>query len=106
MAGPGLLAYIIRSKFSDYLPLYRCKTFLSGQGFEISRATQSIWCGDVADLVTPLYALMGERVRHRIGFLRTKLGSGTVAVGPAWRLPVHLLLPITRWHLIPDEMCW
>ena len=33
------------------------------QGFEISRATQSVWCGDVADLVEPLYELMAGRVR-------------------------------------------
>ena len=59
MAGPGLLAYIIASKFSDYLPLYRLEDIFERQGFEISRATQSTWCGDVADLVEPLYELMG-----------------------------------------------
>jgi transposase len=64
MAGPGLLAYIVTSKFSDYLPLYRLEDIFERQGFEISRATQSIWCGDVADLVEPLYKLMAERVRQ------------------------------------------
>jgi transposase len=64
MAGPGLLAYIVSSKFSDYLPLYRLENIFERQGFEISRATQSIWCGDVADLVAPLYELMAERVRQ------------------------------------------
>jgi transposase len=33
------------------------------QGFEISRATQSVWCGDIADLAEPLCELMAERVR-------------------------------------------
>src|ERR1700727_1951455 len=64
MAGPGLLAYIVTSKFSDYLPLYRLEDIFERQGFEISRATQSIWCGDVADLVEPLYELMAERIRQ------------------------------------------
>jgi len=64
MAGPGLLAYIVTSKFSDYLPLYRLENIFERQGFEISRATQSIWCGDVADLVESLYELMGDRVRQ------------------------------------------
>jgi transposase len=64
MAGPGLLAYIVTSKFSDYLPLYRLEDIFERQGFEISRATQSIWCGDIADLVEPLYELMAERVRQ------------------------------------------
>jgi transposase len=63
MAGPGLLAYIVTSKFADYLPLYRLEDIFQRQGFEISRATQSIWCGDVADLVEPLYELMADRVR-------------------------------------------
>jgi transposase len=64
MAGPGLLAYIITSKFSDYLPLYRLEDIFERQGFEISRATQCIWCGDVADLAEPLYELMASRVRQ------------------------------------------
>lgn len=63
LAGPGLLAYIVTSKFSDYLPLYRLEDIFQRQGFEISRATQSIWCGDVAGLVEPLYELMAGRVR-------------------------------------------
>jgi transposase len=63
LAGPGLLSYIVTSKFADYLPLYRLEDIFARQGFEISRATQSVWCGDVADLVEPLVALMAERVR-------------------------------------------
>ena len=63
LAGPGLLAYIVSSKFADYVPLYRLEDVFTRQGFEISRATQSVWCGDVADLVEPLYELMADRVR-------------------------------------------
>ena len=62
-AGPGLLAYIVTSKYADYLPLYRLEDLFERQGFEISRATQSVWCGDVADVAEPLYELMAERVR-------------------------------------------
>ena len=43
--------------------MYRLEDIFERQGFEISRATQSVWCGDVADLVEPLYELMAERVR-------------------------------------------
>ena len=63
LAGPGLLAYIVTSKYAEYLPLYGLEEVFARQGFEISRATQSIWCGDVADRVEPLYELMAERVR-------------------------------------------
>lgn len=63
LAGPGLLAYIVTSKFADYLPLYRLEDVFERQGLEIARATQSVWCGDVADLVEPLYELMASEVR-------------------------------------------
>jgi transposase len=52
-AGPGLLAYIVTSKFADYLPLCRLEDIFERQGFAISRATQSVWCGNAADLVEP-----------------------------------------------------
>ncbi len=69
MAGPGLLAYVVISKFSDYLPLYRLQNIFERNGFEINRATQSVWCGDAADLLRPLYDLMVRRVlqSHVIG---------------------------------------
>ena len=62
-AGPGLLSYIVTGKFADYLPLYRLEDIFARQGFESSRATQSVRCGDVADLAEPLYELMGDKVR-------------------------------------------
>jgi transposase len=69
MAGPGLLAYVVTSKFADYLPLYRLEGIFQRNGFEIGRATQSVWCGDVADLVRPVYDLMVRRVlaSHVVG---------------------------------------
>jgi len=62
MAGPGLLAYVATSKFADYLPLYRLQNIFERNGFEIDRATQSLWCRDVADIIKPLYDLMVQRV--------------------------------------------
>jgi transposase len=89
MAGPGLLAFIVTSKFSDYLPLYRLEDIFARQGFEISRATQSVWCGDVADLVEPLYELMAERVRasHVVATddtIMPMLGSGKTSNARMW----------------------
>ena len=62
MAGPGLLAYVVTSKYSDYLPLYRLQSIFQRNGLELDRATLCVWCGDVADLVRPLYRLMVDRV--------------------------------------------
>lgn len=38
-------------------------------GCEVSRATMSVWCDDMADLIVPLYGLMAARVRqaHVVG---------------------------------------
>ncbi len=55
---------LLPANFADYLPLYRLEDIFERQGFEISRATQSVWCGDVADVVEPLYRRMAERVRQ------------------------------------------
>lgn len=63
LAGPGLLAYIATSKFADYMPLYRLDDIFARQGFRISRATQSVWCGWMGDRFERLWELMGERVR-------------------------------------------
>ncbi|MCX5659752.1 MAG: IS66 family transposase, partial [Planctomycetota bacterium] len=62
MAGPGLLAYVVTSKYADYLPLYRLENICARNGFEIDRSTMCVWAGDVADLVRPLYDRMVQRV--------------------------------------------
>lgn len=62
MAGPGLLAYVITSKYADYLPLYRLENIFERNGLEISRSTQCIWCRDVAEMLQPLYRRMIQRI--------------------------------------------
>lgn len=62
LPGPGLLAYVVTSKFSDYLPLYRLESIFERNGLEIDRATLSVWCRDVAEITRPLYDLMVRRV--------------------------------------------
>ena len=64
MAGPGLLAYMVTSKFADFLPLYRLENIFELIGCAISRSTLSVWCGDIADLIAPLYERMADRVRQ------------------------------------------
>jgi transposase len=62
MAGPGLLAYVVTSKYADYLPLYRLEGIFARQGLELDRSTLCVWAADVADLLDPLYRRMKERV--------------------------------------------
>lgn len=62
LPGPGLLAFVVTAKFADYLPLYRLESIFARSGFEIDRATMSIWCRDVAEIIKPLYDLMIQRL--------------------------------------------
>ena len=49
MAGPGLLAHVLVSKYSDHLPLYRQEEIYERQGVELDRATLADWVGGVAN---------------------------------------------------------
>lgn len=62
LPGPGLLSFVVTSKFADYLPLYRLEDLFARSGVEIGRATMSVWCRDVAELLKPLYDRMVRRV--------------------------------------------
>ena len=61
MPGPGLLAYVVTAKFSDYLPLHRLQHIFARQGFELDRSTMCLWMADVARLLRPIY----DRMVHR-----------------------------------------
>jgi transposase len=62
LAGPGLLAQIITSKYSDHLPLNRQENILHRNGVHVSRSTQCDWMRSCADLLGPLYQLMFSEV--------------------------------------------
>jgi transposase len=62
LPGPGLLAYVVTSKFADYVPLHRLENIFAREGFELDRSTMCIWMADVARLVRPLYDRMVQRV--------------------------------------------
>jgi len=63
MAGPGLIAWIVTSKYSDYLPVYRIENILGRSGLDIARSTMHLWCADVAEILSPVYLWMCDRVR-------------------------------------------
>ena len=43
MAGPGLLAHVLVSKYSDHLPLYRQSEIYAREGVELDRSTLADW---------------------------------------------------------------
>ena len=54
MAGPGLLAYILTSKFDDHVPLYRQHEIFERMGADIPDATLVDWCGAAMRTMAPL----------------------------------------------------
>jgi len=62
MAGPGLLAHILVSKYCDHLPLYRQSQIYARQGVELERSTMAEWVGQVFELVDPLIESLGRYV--------------------------------------------
>ncbi|MFM0036039.1 IS66 family transposase [Paraburkholderia strydomiana] len=54
MAGPGLLAHVLVSKFADHLPLYRQSVMYAREGVELDRSLLAKWVGHSAALLQPL----------------------------------------------------
>ena len=62
LAGPGLLAHVLVSKYCDHLPLHRQEAIMQRYGITLSRGTMSDWVRDCAKLLQPLYELMRKSV--------------------------------------------
>ena len=63
LAGPGLLAHVIVSKFSDHLAsCIRQSEIYARQGVEISRSTLAGWVGAASDLLGPLVDAIQKHV--------------------------------------------
>jgi transposase len=62
IAGPGLVAEVLVSKFGDHLPLYRLEDILARAGVYLARSTLCDWVKYAAGLFRPLYELQRERV--------------------------------------------
>jgi len=54
LAGPGLLAHVLVSKYADHLPLYRQSEIYAREGVDLDRSTLAGWVGATSDLLAPL----------------------------------------------------
>ena len=54
MVGPGLLAHILVSKYSDHIPLYRQSEIYARQGVPLDRSLMAQWVGNIQALLRPL----------------------------------------------------
>jgi len=62
LAGPGLLAHVLVSKYCDHLPLYRQSEIYAREGVELDRATLADWVGGASQLLTPLVEALRRHV--------------------------------------------
>lgn len=62
MAGAGLLAHVLVSKFDDHLPLYRQNEIFARLGADIPDSTLVDWCGRACLVLAPL----AERIATKI----------------------------------------
>jgi transposase len=54
LAGPGLLAHVLVSKYADHLPLYRQAGIYERSGLDLDRSTLADWVGESSHLLAPL----------------------------------------------------
>src|SRR6266481_6689360 len=62
VAGPGLLAHVLVSKFGDHLPLYRQSEIYARQGVELDRSTLADWVCGTSQLFEPLVEALRRHV--------------------------------------------
>ncbi len=62
IAGPGLLAHVLVSKYGDHCPLYRQSEIYAREGVELDRSTLADWVGGTSRLLAPLVEALRRHV--------------------------------------------
>src|ERR1700761_4210403 len=62
LAGPGLLAHVLVSKYADHLPLYRQSQIFIRSGIDLDRSTLADWVGGAHELLAPLVDALANHV--------------------------------------------
>jgi len=62
LAGPGLLAHVLVSKYADHQPLYRQAEIYAREGVDLDRSTLSGWVGATSELLAPLVDAVRDHV--------------------------------------------
>ncbi|BBQ02415.1 transposase (plasmid) [Burkholderia sp. SFA1] len=62
LAGPGLLAHVLVSKFADHVPLYRQSVIYAREGVALDRSLLAKWVGHAATLLQPLVETLRAHV--------------------------------------------
>jgi len=116
LAEPGLLAYVLASKFSDHLPLNRIRRILARHGVEFASSTLCDWVDQTAGLLEPIaeqvyrdvlsrYVVGMDETGIRIVFDRKNKKNGTRR-GKIWvyrGLPGEVFYTISETKAHADE---
>ncbi len=62
-AGPGLLAWVVTSKFLDHIPLYRQESIAAREGVTLARSTLAGWVGKIGVALSPLSVRLADKLR-------------------------------------------
>jgi transposase len=62
LAGAGLLAHVLVSKYCDHQPLYRQSEIYAREGVELDRSTLAGWVGATSQLVAPVVEALRQHV--------------------------------------------
>jgi transposase len=62
LAGAGLLAHVLVSKYADHLPLYRQSGIFAREGIDLDRSTLADWVGGASELLRPLIETLSRYV--------------------------------------------
>lgn len=113
MAAPGLLAYLLVSKFSDHLPFYRQQgIFAERHGVFITRQQMVLWMKQGVSLLEGIVKCIKEEVRKSpyvqvdetpINYLDP--GMGRCSKGYLWTGHVPKVCVVFEWHASRASAC-
>ena len=116
LAGPGLLAHVLVSKFVDHLPLYRQSEIYAREGVDLERSTLADWVGQSSQLLRPLINALNRHVMsgHKIHADDTPIsalapGTGKTKTARLWTYvrddrPAGYTTPAAVWFAYsPDR---
>jgi transposase len=90
LAGPGLLAHVLISKYGDHLPLYRQSQIYAREGMDLPRSLLAEWVGHTATLMRPLldaiqtHVLAAEKLHADDTPVPVLTGLGKTKQGRLW----------------------
>jgi transposase len=91
LAGPGLIAHVLVSKYADHCPLFRQSEIYAREGVDLDRSTLAGWVGAASELLAPLVDALRRHVlsARKIHADDTPVpvlapGSGKTKTGRLW----------------------